>query len=122
WDPLIRWIADRHQLSLKITDDVAHIEQDPDVLQKMATVVGAQEDMTLAPLYNITALCGSLVIGLAVLDGHITAETAFEAGEIDETHIMEQWGEDEEALTRRKNNKESLMASVRFLQLCGIVA
>jgi len=122
WDPVLRWIETRHNVELKITNDISHVGQNSDALQRIAKIVSEQEDMTLAPLYNITALCGSLVIALAVLDGHMSAEEAFEASEIDETHTMEEWGEDAEALERRKNNKNSLIASVRFLELCGVIA
>jgi len=121
WDPLLDWVKSRHGTHLKTTNSIAHITQDESQLAKLAAVVNAQEDMTLAPLYNITALCGSLVIGLAVLDGHLSANNAFDISELDETHTIENWGADEEALIRRKNNKESLMASTRFLALSGIL-
>jgi chaperone required for assembly of F1-ATPase len=121
WDPLLHWVKSRYGVTLKKTTSIAHIAQDEDELAKLAAIVHAQKDMTLAPLYNITALCGSLVIGLAILDGHLTAEKAFEISELDETYTLELWGDDEEALVRRKNNKESLMASTRFLKLSGIL-
>lgn len=122
WDPLLHWLHSRHQISLKTTNAITHIAQDEAALAKLAEIVGAQKDMTLSPLYNITALCGSLVVALAVLDGHVTADEAFEISELDETHVMELWGADAEAMERRKNNKESLAASTRFLELTGIIA
>lgn len=121
WDPMLNWIEARHQVTLKVCEGVMHIPQPPEALEKMRSVVAAQNDMTLAPLHNITSLCGSLVIALAALDGHITAEKAFEISELDETHVMEFWGADAEAVNRRNKNKESLAASVRFLKLSGII-
>lgn len=122
WDPMLAWINKRHQVSLHVVEGIMHIQQPEESLAKMRALVSGQQDMTLAPLYNMTSLCGSLVIALAVLDGRITAEDAFEISEIDETHTMEFWGSDAEAVKRRKNNKESLAASARFLQLSGIIA
>ncbi|MCF8466199.1 MAG: hypothetical protein K9G33_02240 [Sneathiella sp.] len=122
WDPMLDWARNRHGVILKVGQGIAHIPQTPEALANMKAVVEAQKDMTLAPLYNITALCGSLVIALAVLDGHVGATDAFEISELDETHTMELWGTDAEALARCKNNKESLIASTRFLQLSGIIA
>ncbi|WP_340150271.1 ATP12 family protein [uncultured Sneathiella sp.] len=122
WDPMLAWIKNRHQVTLHVAEGIMHIQQPGESLAKLRALVSGQQDMTLAPLYNITALCGSLVIALAVLDGRITAEDAFEISEIDETHAMEQWGSDAEAVKRRENNKESLAASARFLQLSGIIA
>lgn len=121
WDPVLDWIGERHQVTLHVTNNIAHVAQPPEALEKMAAVVATQNNMTLAPLYNITSLCGSLVVALGVLDGRLTAEEAFNISELDETHTMEFWGADAEAVTRRKNNKESLIASTRFLQLCDII-
>ena len=121
WDPMLEWIEARHRVSLKTCQGIMHIQQPEEALARMRDVVAVQSDMTLAPLYNITSLCGSLVIALAVLDGHITAEEAFEISELDETHVMEFWGSDAEAVKRRTKNKESLAASARFLKLSGII-
>lgn len=121
WDPMLEWIKQRHNVTLKTCQGIMHIQQSEEALTKMRGVVAAQNDMTLAPLHNITSLCGSLVIALAVLDGHITAEEAFEISELDETHMMEFWGSDAEAVNRRNNNKKSLAASERFLKLSGII-
>lgn len=122
WDPMLEWVEARHGVHLETCQGIIHISQSDDALSKMQTIVAAQNDMTLAPLYNITSLCGSLVIALATLDGYITAEEAFEISELDETHVMENWGSDAEAVDRRNKNKESLAASVRFLNLSGVIA
>ncbi len=121
WNPMLEWIETRYNVTLKTCQGIMHIQQPEEALTRMRDVVAAQNDMTLAPLHNITSLCGSLVIALAVLDGHITAEEAFEISELDETHVMEFWGSDAEAVDRRNKNKESLAASVRFLKLGGII-
>lgn len=121
WDPMLSWVEARHGARLNVCQGIMHIAQPPEALAAMRSVVAAQKDMTLAPLYNITSLCGSMVISLAVLDGHVTADEAFEISELDETHVMEFWGADAEAVKRRKNNKKSLAASERFLKLSGII-
>ncbi|WP_334128644.1 ATP12 family chaperone protein [Sneathiella sp.] len=117
WDPMLEWLAERHGVRLTVGEGVMHIPQPPEALTRLRDVVAAQTDLALAPLYNITALAGSLVIALAVLERRLTADQAFEISELDETHVMETWGADHEAMVRRKNNKESLAASVRFLEL-----
>jgi chaperone required for assembly of F1-ATPase len=117
WDPMLDWLKNRHGVTLHVAEGVMHIPQPPQSLSALRAVVAAQGDMALAPLYNMTSLCGSLVIALAVLDGHLSADQAFEISELDETHVMEHWGADAEAVKRRENNKESLAASARFLTL-----
>lgn len=117
WDPVLAWLRERHGVELKVGEGVMHIPQSPKALATLRSVVAAQTDMVLAPLYNITALAGSLAIALAVLERRLTADQAFEISELDEAYVMETWGTDREAMIRRKNNKESMAASVRFLEL-----
>lgn len=118
WDPLLQWLKDRHGVSLTVTTGIAHVAQDEGVLSVMKTVLEAQSDLQLAAIHEIVSLTGSLVVTLAVIDQHLTAEQAFDISEIDETHIIEEWGEEAEAAERRKNNKNSLAAATEFLILC----
>lgn len=117
WDPMLGWLKNRHGVTLHVGQGVMHVPQPPQSLAALRAVVAAQSDMALAPLYNMTSLSGSLVIALAVLEDHLTAEQAFEISELDETHAIELWGADAEAVKRRHNNKDSLAASARFLKL-----
>jgi chaperone required for assembly of F1-ATPase len=60
-----------------------------------------------------------LVIALALLEGHLDAEAAFEASQLDETFQIEAWGEDAEAARRRGAVAEDIQAAARFLDLLG---
>jgi len=55
-------------------------------------------DLTL--LVHFISVCGSAVLGLAVMKRHLTASQAFELSRLDEAYQIEQWGEDEEAAER----------------------
>ncbi|MBO6825903.1 MAG: hypothetical protein JJ879_06855 [Sneathiella sp.] len=118
WDPLVKWVADEHGVNLQVTAGVGYIKQDPKGLAKMKSVLEAQSDLHLAAIHDIVSLTGSLVVTLAVIAGRLNAEEAFEISELDETHVIEEWGEDAEAAARRKNNKASLVSAVEFLNLC----
>ncbi len=118
WDPLVSWIQEAHDVKLKIVDGVGYVAQDPKSLQKMKAVLEQQSDLQLAAIHDIVSLSGSLVVCLAVLAGKLGAEEAFEISELDETHVIEEWGEDAEAAERRTNNKASLVSAVEFLRLC----
>ena len=87
------------------------------VLNAFAGAVAAFDDFRLTGLSMATAVCGSLVIGLALLEGRLDADAAFAASQLDESYQIEQWGEDAEAAARRAALKEDLLAVERFLAL-----
>jgi chaperone required for assembly of F1-ATPase len=60
-----------------------------------------------------------LVIALALLEGRLDAEGAFEVSQIDETFQIEAWGEDAEAARRRAALAADIAAAARFLDLLG---
>ncbi|GLQ07748.1 ATP12 family chaperone protein [Sneathiella chinensis] len=118
WDPVLDWLAGRFDVHLKTTTGIAHVQQDPNHLAIMREVVEQQSDLKLSAIHTIVSLTGSLVVTLAVVDGHLDADRAFEISELDETHTIEEWGEDAEAAERRRNNKQTLAAAVEYLNLC----
>ncbi|MBE7636785.1 ATPase [Sneathiella sp. P13V-1] len=118
WDPLVDWVREAHDAELTVVEGVGYVAQDPKSLQQMKAVLEAQSDLQLAAIHDIVSLSGSLVVSLAVMAGKLDAEEAFEISELDETHVVEEWGEDSEAAERRINNKASLVSAVEFLKLC----
>ena len=68
-------------------------------------------------LAEATGLSGSIVVGLALVDGKITADAAFDAAQLEETHQMERWGEDAEAAARRASLRIELRAVSHFARL-----
>jgi len=69
------------------------------------------------PLYNLTHISGSLVIALAVAEGHLPADQAFAAAQLDELYQIERWGEDPTSTLRHENIKHDIAAGARFLAL-----
>jgi chaperone required for assembly of F1-ATPase len=60
---------------------------------------------------------GSLVLGLALASGHMDADTAYRLGALDELFQAEQWGEDYEAIDRRKNMLADIVLAARYIDL-----
>ena len=65
----------------------------------------------------MTTSAGSVVIGLALVEGELDASAAFERSQIDESWEIERWGEDKEAMERRQRLSEDIAAAARFLVL-----
>jgi len=119
WDPLLVWLKETFDASLNVTIGVGYVAQETSELTKLKTAIDAQSDLQLAAIHDIVSLTGSLVVTLAVMGGKLNAEQAFDISELDETHIIDEWGDDAESVKRRKNNKVSLNDAIKFLNLCG---
>ncbi len=117
WQPLLEWFRERYDVSINTTQGITAVAQPPALAERLEKIGAMLDPMRLTALHTITNVCGSVVIGLAVLEGHLDAEAAFRAGYLDELHQASLWGEDEEAAARRQALQAELNAVVRFLRL-----
>lgn len=117
WQPLLDWAAEAHGARLAVTAGIGHVAQDEGSLAALRAVVEALDDYRLAAVSQLTAACGSLVLALAVETGHIDAEQATAASQLDEDWQAEQWGHDKEAVDRRRNVANEIADAARFLEL-----
>ena len=100
WNVLLDWAAARHDARLAITCGIQHVEQSPQTLAALKRAIEARDDFELAALHVLASITGSLVLGLAVLDGRLSAGEAFALSRLDEAYQAERWGRDHEAETR----------------------
>ncbi len=117
WDPLIDWLRERYDVSLRVAAGVMAIPQSDQALAALTRVVAAQDDLRLTALAVMTGASGSLAVALAVLEGRIGPEEAAAAAQLDELFQAERWGIDPEAEKRRAAQKADLAAARRFLDL-----
>lgn len=117
WQPLLDWLHARFDAPLAVTRSVLAYKQPPASLATLTRALERLDDFRLAALSLAATASGSLVIGLALIDGHIDATAAFDAAELDATYQIEEWGEDAEATARRAEVREDLETVVRFVAL-----
>jgi len=117
WDPLIDWLRVRFDVVLNVASGVIAVPQSEPALAVLTRVVAGQDDFRLTALSVMTGAVGSLVLGLAVLEGRITPEEAAKAAQLDELYQAERWGIDPEAEIRRASQRADLLAARRFLDL-----
>ena len=117
WQPLIDWAVLRYDAPFVITSGVIPTSQSIESLRAFAAAVAEHDDFALTALHVATAACGSLVIGLALIAGHLDAEAAFAASQLDESFQIEAWGEDAEQAERRRSLAADIQAAARFLSL-----
>ena len=97
WDPLVDWARDGLKAPLIMATGVMHVPQPATSVEALRALVHRQDAFALTALHDLTALSGSLVMGLAVLEGQAAPEALWAASRVDEDWQIEQWGEDEEA-------------------------
>lgn len=118
WDPVLDWAQDALGVSLRATSGVMHIAQPPDALARLRAELAAVTAFELAALHDLIAITGSLILGLAVARGHLSAAEAFSKSRIDEHWQAEFWGEDEEAALTEAAKAAALEEAARFHALC----
>jgi chaperone required for assembly of F1-ATPase len=117
WQPLLDWATLRYDAPLAVTAGIVPVTQPATTLHALAAAVAAYEPMRLVALHAITTATGSLIIALALLEGEIDADAAFAAAQLDETFLIERWGEDYEAADRRAALKSDIATAARFAAL-----
>jgi chaperone required for assembly of F1-ATPase len=119
WDPLLDWAATSLGAPLNTTRGVVHVAQPADSLARLTARITALGPFHLAAVHDLIAISGSLVLALAIIDGRLTLEEAWDASRIDETWQAEQWGEDEDAAAQEALRKTGFLQAGRFFALCG---
>jgi chaperone required for assembly of F1-ATPase len=117
WQPLLDWAAARYGARLVVVEGLAFVEQPADAMARLHDVVAAHSDLGLSALFNLTHISGSLVVALAVAEGHLAAAEAFAAAQLDELYQVERWGEDPIATKRHEGIRHDIAAGARFLAL-----
>ena len=117
WQPLLDWAAERYGARLNVVEGISFIEQPEDAKARLRDAVAEHADLALAALYNLTHTSGSLVIALAISEGHLTAEEAANATLVDELYQVGRWGDDPLAEKHREGVRKDIASGARFLTL-----
>lgn len=97
WDPLIDWAATCHDAPLQVTHGVIPIDQPAESLMRLHGQVAGLDLYGLTALHDLVTIPGSLVLGLAVVQGRLDATESFRLSRVDEEFQIANWGEDEDA-------------------------
>lgn len=117
WDPLLDWVRRRFGVRLRGIPGVMYKAQDAAGLAVLREHLDQTEDFPLMGLHDLVVLSGSLVIGLAVYEGHQSVDAAWALSRIDEIWQAERWGTDDEAVLAEAAKRRDFETAGRFLEL-----
>ena len=117
WDALLGWARRRFDVDFRTTAGIIHVPQPAATIERLRHAVGALDPFRLAALSPLVTIGGSLVAGLAVLEGALSPEQAWDAVSLDDRWQLEQWGSDAEAEVALENRRRDFFAAARFLEL-----
>ncbi len=114
WDPLLDWAARRYDVHFTLVTGVMHVAQPDATLERLRAAVAVHSSFILAGLSPIVSLTGSLVAGLALLEGAADAGSVWDAAQLDELWQIEMWGEDALAAQNRAQKRAEYDDCVTF--------
>ncbi|KAJ3144540.1 ATP synthase complex assembly protein atp12 [Irineochytrium annulatum] len=97
WNPILDWASSRFSIKLDTTDGIASIRQPEASVQRLREHLESISTLQLAALERAVLTSRSLLIGLALMDGAVTAEFAADAARVEVYHQTRKWGEVEDA-------------------------
>lgn len=119
WDPVVAWARSVLDVAPRVTSGLMPVAQPEGLQHAVAARLAPLDPWRLASLHVTTTLCGSLLIGLGLLERAWSLDTAWRAAHVDEDFQIAQWGADEEAARRRQNRRADFEAADRLVALIG---
>lgn len=121
WDPVLDAARERLGARFVLAQGVMFVEQPLASLDAVAARVSRECDpAALAALHVATTLSGSALIALALAEGVLDADAAWEAAHVDELHQERIWGEDAIARARRDARATEFRTAARlYRQVSG---
>ena len=119
WDELLSWGRRRFDVDFETTSGIVHKAQPDATIQRLSHAVATLDPFRLAGLSPLVTIGGSLLVALALLEGRVEPEDAWNAITIDERWQHEKWGEDVEAKAALEARRKDFVAAAKFLELLG---
>lgn len=120
WGPWRKWFDEKFDVSLQTTTGLAALTQDPKAHLAAKKYVQDLDDPRFTILQIVVPACGSLILGLAFLDGAANAQDVFDAIFVEENYKAELYDAEKygaDPLTQKKQNatQNDLQAAFEYL-------
>ena len=115
WNPILDWAREGLAADFALGEGVVYVAQ-PQAALAAARAAIPTDPWRLGAVHAATTLTGSALLALALANGRLTVEEAWQAANVDEGWNMEQWGRDEAALERRAFRFAEMQAAATVLR------
>ncbi len=117
WDGPLAWVESLIGAHFNLAEGVMHIAQPRETIAAFGAQINQIEDpIALASFHSMITLTGSAILALATYKSHLSAADCWKAAHVDEDHVIEQWGEDAEAMDRRAQRWVEMDAADRMIK------
>ncbi len=117
WQPWLDWVARQHGAMLIVTQGVMPVVQPAAAVAGLRQALQAQDDVGLTGLGVLVPALGSLVLGLAVVEGALPSGDATSLALLDERHQLQHWGADADAVARQDLLSQEVADAALFVRL-----
>ncbi|EOR01320.1 hypothetical protein J056_004106 [Wallemia ichthyophaga EXF-994] len=97
WRPLIEWASKRYNTPIKVFENVIVCKQPQESRQRLLNEIKQFDQFTLAAFERIVMHTKSFLIGLAVIDRHLSIDQASQAAHVEVKSQIARWGEVEDS-------------------------
>lgn len=115
WNPILSWANREINTKYITTKDLNVPEQDPYSLNNMKNFISNLSDKELAAFYLASLNMKSELLAAALVKGHISAEQAFDAANLEELWQAEHWSKEDASEQKRQSLKQELCDIEQFL-------
>lgn len=116
WDKEIEWFKSRFDILFIQKTDSLELFQTNTTIAGVSRLAENLDDLRLTILAHLTAICGSVILGFAMLEQHISAQEVFKLIRIEEDYNASIWGYDDEDLAKAEGKKTELLAMEKLIQ------
>lgn len=116
WDDVLVRLARNFAVSFRPTVGILHQEQPGETLERLKASLSAIGFMPVTAMVSMTGIMGSGLLAIALREGLVGPETAWNAAHVDEDYQITHWGEDFEASERRKRRRIEFDAAVNVMR------
>ncbi|MGH6651370.1 MAG: ATP12 family chaperone protein [Sphingopyxis sp.] len=117
WNPLLAWAETRFGIEFEITQGILPIDQPPATVAALRAAVLALDPWRMTALTPLVTIGGSLVAGLALIEGANDGGALWQAVSLDELYQERRWGADDLATAAREKKQADWDNAARFLSL-----
>lgn len=118
WQPILDWAEQYFDDTIFQTGTgIMPIQQTDETFTAMREAIQRYDAFYLTGLRQAVDVSGSLILGLALLEKHLTAQQVFEASELDATFQMQKWGSDPATEKRHETTLKELLLCERWFNL-----